>query len=88
MPIQDRYVVKMEIYASHDPAELTEADVDEDHLEAISDLLDQNEELDDSETIAPAYKNLRYDLCRECHKKFLNDPLGKEAAQNFDFSEN
>ena len=33
-------------------------------------------------------RELRYDLCPECRKKFVRDPLGKEAAQKFDFSEN
>jgi hypothetical protein len=88
--IQDhRYVVKIEVFAAHDPAEITEADLDQDHMEAVSQLLrDEEDSLIDPDLSAPAYKNLRYDLCPECHKKFLRDPLGREAAQNFDFSEN
>src|SRR6478672_9251164 len=34
-----RYVVKMEVYAAHDPAEITEADLDEDHMEEVSQQL-------------------------------------------------
>lgn len=84
-----RYVVKMEVYAAHDPAMLTEADLDEDHLEAVSQLLREEEDtLVDPDSTSPRYKNFRYDLCPECHKKFLRDPLGREAAQKFDFSEN
>ncbi|OAI39747.1 hypothetical protein AYO40_05500 [Planctomycetaceae bacterium SCGC AG-212-D15] len=84
-----RYVVKMEVFAAHDPAEITEADLDDDHMEAVSQLLrDEEEGLADPEAIEPAHKNLRFDLCPECHKKFVRDPLGKDAAQNFDFSEN
>lgn len=79
-----RYVVKMEVFAAHDPAEITEADLDEDHMEAVSQLLRDEDNLADP---APRYKNFRYDLCPECHKKFVRDPLGKEA-QKFDFSEN
>jgi len=83
-----RYVVKLEVYAAHDPTEITEADLDEDHMEAVSQLLREMEDnLEDSE-IAPAYKKFRYDLCPECQKKFVRDPLGKETAQKFDFSEN
>jgi hypothetical protein len=37
--------------------------------------------------ITPACKRIRYDLCRDCQKKYLRDPLNREAAQNFDFSE-
>jgi hypothetical protein len=83
-----RYVVKMEVFAVHDPAEVTEDDLDEDHMEAVSELLRDEEELADPDVNSPRYKKLRYDLCPDCHKKFLRDPLGRESAQNFDFSEN
>jgi hypothetical protein len=84
-----RYVVKIEVYAAHDPTVLTEADLEEDHMEAVSQLLQEAEDnLIDPDDINPAHKSFRYDLCPECHKKFLNDPLGKEAAQKFHFSEN
>lgn len=82
------FVVKIEVFAAHDPAEITEADLDEDHMEAVSQILREAE--DDpslAAECAPAYKNIRYDLCPDCHKKFLRDPLGREA-QKFDFSQN
>ncbi len=82
-----RYVVRMEVYAAHDPAELTEADLDEDHMELVSQML-ADEEHADPDATAPAFKKFRYDLCPECHKKFLRDPLNKESAQKFHFSEN
>jgi hypothetical protein len=84
-----RYVVKIEVFAAHNPAELTDADLDEDHMEEISQLLlDAEDHLVDPDEAAPAFKHFRYDLCPACHKKFVVDPLGKEAAQKFDFSEN
>src|SRR4051812_38446828 len=84
-----RYVVRMEVYAAHDPAELTEADLDQDHMDEISQLLAEMEDQpDDPGAAAPDAKTLRYDLCPDCHKKFLRDPLSKEAAQKFHFSEN
>jgi len=87
--IDHRFVVKIEVFAAHDPDALTEADFDDDHMEAVSELLREEEEsLADTEATTPVYKNFRYDLCPECHKKFLNDPLGKEMAQKFHFSKN
>ena len=84
-----RYVVKIEVYAAHDPNEITEADLDDDHLEAVGQLLrDEEDGLIDPDDEEPAYKNLRYDLCPDCQRKFLKDPLSREAAQRFDFSEN
>ena len=76
------FVVKIEAFAAHDPAEITEADLDEDHMEAISQLLREEEDpLADSDLQSLQQKNFRYDLCPECHKKFVRDPLGKEVAQ-------
>ncbi len=84
-----RYVVKIEVFAAHDPAEITEADLDDDHMEAISQLLQDMEDNPDEELeLTPTCKKFRYDLCPECQKKFIRDPLCKEAAQKFDFSEN
>ena len=66
-----------------------EADLDEDHMEAVSQLLREMEDnLDDLDGVEPAQHHFRYDLCPECRKKFVRDPLGKDAAQKFDFSEN
>lgn len=79
-----RYVVNMEVYPAQDPAEITEADLSDDHLEDISQLL---READDEIEPAPAFRKMRYDLCPACHAKFLADPLSRES-QKFDFSEN
>jgi hypothetical protein len=89
-PGQDqRYVVKVEIFAAHDPSKITEADLDDDHMEAVSQLL---RDLEDSSEEAglnePLTQHLRYDLCPDCRSKFLRDPLGKDTAQKFDFSKN
>src|SRR5437660_4653814 len=87
-----RYVVKIEVFAAHDPAEITEADLDDDHMEAVSQLLreadDAFAETEDVAQLAPPYKNFRYDLCPGCQKRFVRDPLSKEVSQKFDFSEN
>jgi hypothetical protein len=84
-----RYVVKMEVFAAHDPAKITEADLDDDHMEAVSELLRDLEDNGGGPDVAePVYRHFRYDLCPECHKKFVRDPLGRDAAQKFDFSEN
>jgi hypothetical protein len=83
-----RYVVKIEAYAAHDPAELTEDDLDEDHMEALSKTLRELEESEASPELVEPHKNFRYDLCSDCHKKFVQNPLAKESAQKFDFSQN
>jgi hypothetical protein len=89
-PGQDpRYVVKVEVFAAHDPSKITEADLDEDHMEAVSQLLRDLEDTPDEAGVAEAVtQHLRYDLCPDCRNKYLRDPLGKETAQKFDFSKN
>jgi len=82
-----RYVVKMEITAAFDP--LDEADDDDrDHLEEIQDILEQLQERDPEQVAAETHTVLRFDLCAECRKKFMKNPLGREKAKVFDFSEN
>jgi hypothetical protein len=83
-----RYVVKIEAFAAHDPAELTEADFDDDHMEAVSQMIQQMEENDEPVELTPASKQFRYDLCSECHERFLRDPLGREHQQKVVFSKN
>ena len=82
------YGVKIEAYAAHDPAELTEADLDEDHMEALGQALRELEENETSPDLVEPHKNFRFDLCSDCHKKFVQNPLAKEVAQKFDFSKN
>ena len=85
---EDHYVVKIEVFAAHDPAALTEADLDEDHVEAISEMIREMEESPEPTALEPTSQQMRYDFCSGCRKKFLRDPLNKDAAQKFDFSEN
>jgi hypothetical protein len=80
---EQRYVVKMEAYAAQDPAELTEDDLDDDNLQEISQLIQ------DGEVDLPApSQQFRYDLCCECHRRFLRDPLGKKQHISLFTSEN
>lgn len=84
---EDHFIVKMEVFLNAETAALTEADLQEDHLEAIGEML---RDLDDDELEAPlpTTRQFRYDLCPTCHKRFTRDPLSKESAPKFLFSEN
>jgi hypothetical protein len=84
----ERHVVKIEVFAAHDPAALTEADLDEDHVEAVGQLLQDAEDAGTEETLEPVSRQIRYDLCPGCRERYLRDPLGRDAAAKFDFSEN
>jgi len=85
---EDHYIVKIEVFAAHEPAGITEADLDEDHMEAVSQMLRDGEDSISPEELAPPSQQFRYDLCLRCRKKYAQSPLAKELANKFDFSEN
>jgi hypothetical protein len=82
-----RYVVKMEIAAAFDPI-CMEEDGDRDHLQEIQEILERLEDADDDRISDEVYQQLRFDLCPECRKKFLRNPLGRENLSILGFSEN
>jgi len=83
-----RYVVKMEVYAAFDPMATEEADDDRDHLQEIQDILERLEDSQSDQIGDDVYQQLRFDLCTECRKKFVKNPLGREIVKVFGFSEN
>ena len=85
---ESRYVVKIEAFAGFDPTEITEDDLDCDHMEAVSEILQRDESLSSEDLTTPVHKGFRFDLCPACHVKFLKDPLGKDFVRTFDFSKN
>ncbi len=81
-----RYVVNLEAYPAFDVDELEPADLDVDHLQQIAASLEDVttcDELDDGST-----QQFRFDLCPTCYRKFLRDPLGREAMRRLKFSKN
>lgn len=83
------FVVKIEVFAVPEANTLTEADLDEDHLEAVGQILREMEDsVEEFEEEVPTTQHLRYDLCPCCRKKFLHHPLGKEVVHKLYFSQN
>ncbi|MGZ6072377.1 MAG: hypothetical protein ACXWOA_00640 [Isosphaeraceae bacterium] len=83
-----RFVVKIEAYPGFDPTEIKKDDLEDDPMEAVSQILQRDEALNSDELSSTLHKGFRFDLCPACHRKFVNDPLGKEAIRSFDFSKN
>ena len=84
-----RYVVKIEVFAAYDPNSGTEDDEDHDHLQEIQDILESMEDAEDERIGDDVYQQLRFDLCPECRRKFLKNPLAREMpAKAFGFSSN
>ncbi len=68
--------------------ELTDEDLEADHVEEMARMLCEMEEADGEPEFVPVCKKMRFDLCLACYRKFVNDPLGRENASKFDFSPN
>ena len=83
---EQRFVIKLEAFPELQAAQVDETADDRDHLEEISDMLEAlgDDQCQDHST----YRQGRYDLCRECFAQFVKNPLAREPAKHFDFSEN
>jgi len=81
-----RYVVKIEVFAAFDPASADSEEDDRDHLEEIQDILERLEDSADEQIGDDVYQQLRFDLCPECRKRFVKNPLGRETAKAVGFS--
>ena len=88
-PVDDvRYVVRMEVQSVMDTAEIDEVDDDRDHLLEIHEILERLDD-DESELVGDdIYQRRRFDLCPDCYRKFMKNPVGREAAAQLGFSQN
>ena len=84
-----RYVLRVEVQAAFDPCTECAEEEDRDHLLEIQEILerlDANESDDVGEDI---YHRQRYDLCADCYRVFLENPLGVPSqVHNLPFSTN
>ena len=83
-----RYVVKIEVYAAYDPMEVSEDEINEDHTEEMNELCESLEHADEKEMEDRIYKTFRFDLCAECHGKYLKDPLGVLVKRRMGYNQN
>ncbi len=83
-----RYVVKLETHAAMEPAEPEEMEDDRDHLMEVEEILERMEDCDSPFVGEDIYQRRTYDMCPECYRQFIKNPLGKESAAHVDFSTN
>jgi hypothetical protein len=83
-----RYVAKVEVYPAFDPDEIEESDLDADNLEELAATIEAIEAGEPSPAEDCGPHDFRFDLCPHCHKRYLNDPLGRDALRRLNFSEN
>lgn len=82
-----RYVVKMEIYPAAEPLDCDQFDDDRDSLLELQEMLDELAEEGD-EVFDEIYEKKRYDLCADCCRQYMKNPIGPESAVQLGFSNN
>lgn len=83
-----RYVVRIEIEAKFDGLD-GEPDDDRDHLLELHEVLERLEDTDEDNSVdEEVYRRKRFDLCAECYRKYLKNPLGRELSAPLGFSNN
>ena len=82
-----RYSVRIESYAACDPMDES-VDADRDSMLEIQEILSRLDDIDDDQIDDDVYRQMRYDLCPTCARKFAESPLGGLRTKQFDFSSN
>ena len=83
-----RFVVKLEVFPAYDPEEISEDDLDADHLQDLAESLQEMEAGGTIELEECGPKTLRFDLCPHCRQRFIRDPLGRDALRRLNYSKN
>lgn len=84
----ERFVARIEVSAAFDPEEISEADLDDDHLEQVADAIAAMESTGDFDFESLQPRKLHFDLCPNCCRKFLAAPLGQAKSVRLNFSQN
>lgn len=83
-----RYVVRLEIETKLGENVFAEQEDDRDHLLEIHEILERQEDELESLEDDEVYTRKRFDLCAECHKAYIRNPMSQEINKPVDFSQN
>ena len=84
---QTRYVVQIEVRSIDEDIEC-DYDDDIDHLTELHQMLEEAVDQGVQESDTPLSHRGQYDLCPDCHRQFLKNPLGRENFVAIGFSNN
>ncbi len=79
-----RYVVHMDVFPGNEEIYPEELEEDRDHLAELDQLLEGLE----PEEEEPCCRQFRFDLCVQCYRRFVRNPLGRESVGSFKISPN
>ncbi|MFK7769783.1 MAG: hypothetical protein AB8B55_21425 [Mariniblastus sp.] len=79
-----RFSVNIEIQVNLDPSDF-EAEEDRDHLEELNEILGRLDDTDRDEISQSAYQKRHFDLCSDCHREYVQNPLALDASVKHGF---
>ena len=82
------YVVRLEVQAIMETLDVDDLDDERDHLLEIQEMLEQLDEGDGEQLADDFYQKHRYDICADCYREYLKNPLGREVPMRVGFSDN
>lgn len=83
-----RYLIRIEAQAIIESHEADELDDERDHLLEIHEILERMNEDETEFTDASLYQKRRHDLCPECFRKYMKNPVGGDVPVQLGFSKN
>lgn len=86
---QEHFVAKIKVAPAFDPEQLTEEELDVDHLEQIADAITAMETTGDFQPDECLERDFQFELCPTCYSKFIKAPLGPaRPAVRLNYSQN
>jgi hypothetical protein len=70
-----RYTVKIDVRAAYDELEIGLADLVRDHRAEMLELIERLKHRDPREIEETIYKSFQFDLCPQCHRAYIRNPL-------------
>ena len=71
----NHYILKMEAFAAAGRLDFSREEVERDHEAEMKRLIAELEKRSPDELEDQVYRNLRFDLCPVCHRRFLASPM-------------
>ena len=82
-----RHVVRIEVETPLDLSSLEDLEEDRDYLNELNDVL-EDLDVDDESLMEMLPQRMQFDLCPDCYRKFISDPLGADTRVPVGFSRN
>jgi len=79
-PEDERYLVQITLQRADDPLACTSTADDVDQLEELDEMMEHAALSEETSEPSDAPEQMQFDLCPTCRKKFLKNPLGREAS--------